>query len=116
MYAGNCNSCGRCCAALIPDSSGSLMEAHCLNLVVHKQIGQEQSSHCAAYEKRWLGMPIVMATAAGIGYYSRCKMNYPTKHDAVPPECSYKWESSDRQPKWSLGYTPKMGNLITEIW
>lgn len=57
-----------------------------------------------------------MVRKDGVGYYSRCLMTYPRKVDAIPPECSYKWEGSNKQPRWSLGYKPTLGNMVTEIW
>lgn len=52
-------------------------------------------------------MPIVMMREDGVAYKSNCYSTYPEKQDAVPPECSYKYEGEE-QPQWFLGYTPKL--------
>lgn len=136
-YVGDCNSCGRCCSGFI-FIEGKRIETRCENLVVAEPIGRPQATLCAVHGKRTLGMPIRMFLLVGHDkiklkprspgwstliadiinksyYISRCLSTYPRPQDAIPPECSYRWQENKPQPRWSVGYNPSLGNLISEI-
>jgi len=113
-YVGDCNSCGKCCSGFV-FIGGTRIETRCENLVVAERIGRPQATLCAVHGKRTLGMPIRMFLENGSSYQSRCLSTYPRPQDAIPPECSYRWQENKPQPKWSVGYKPSLGNLISEI-
>jgi len=117
-YTGECNGCGKCCTGDIFDpATGKFTTYYCENLVVAGPIGTPQATLCSVHNNRTLGMKVTYYTADGAGgYEGRCLSTYPREQDAIPPECSYSWQGSDKQPRWSIGYAPSLGNLISEIY
>ena len=108
-YTGDCNLCGRCCEITVNHIERGATVFRCSNLGVFDQIGIAGATLCMVWDKRWQGMPIVMVSEDGkIAFHSRCMMTYPRDTDAIPPECSYQWDSKEPQPKWHLGYAPGM--------
>jgi hypothetical protein len=62
---------------------------------------------CTMYEKRTLGMAILMCSEDMKFFYpSSCLTIYPRPQDAVPPECSYQWVSIEPPPQWNENYAP----------
>ena len=104
-YSGECNGCGRCCEATAYGIS-----FRCENLLQLDKLGKPGASECAVYATRTTGMPIMMVSPNGdYRYQSQCLPEYPRKHDAVPPECSYVWVSEiELAPKWHPGYSPSL--------
>ena len=115
-YTGDCNKCGACCTANVFIPSVGMVHARCENLVIGEAVGQSEATFCRAHEKIYVGMPIRMLFSNGSGFESRCLSSYPREQDAIPPECSYTWNSKEKQPRWSIGYAPSLGNLISEIY
>lgn len=115
-YAGECVSCGQCCTANVWIPTVGFMQARCENLLVAEGIGQPQSTVCVVHEKIYDGMAIKMKFPNGTTFESRCLGSYPRKQDAIPLECSYQWNSPTKQPKWTTGYMPKLGDLVTQIF
>lgn len=118
MYQGDCNGCGKCCTGLVFRSeTGAFVTAYCENLVVADRVGRPQATLCAVHGKRKIGMKVNFFLADGTGgYEGRCLSTYPREQDAIPPECSYTWRSDKPKPRWHVGYAPRLGNLVSEIW
>ena len=117
-YSGECSGCGKCCQGTVFNPElGKSLTFYCENLVISGPIGTPQATMCSIHSTRTLGMKVTYYTADGkSGYEGRCLSTYPREQDAIPPECSYSWQGSDKQPRWSIGYAPSLGNLISEIY
>ena len=105
MYVGDCNSCGACC---VTRKNGHYYR--CQNLGVMDRIGSPDATFCAVHKTRTEGMPIIMCEVGGSdAFIAACLASYPRPEDAIPPECSYRWEPGELvqlQPAWSIGYIP----------
>ncbi len=117
-YSGDCNGCGKCCTGMSWNpNEQKLVTVYCENLILGDKPGRPQATLCAIHKTRTLGMKVKFYTGDGEGSYEgECLSIYPRTQDAIPPECSYKWNSKEKQPRWSIGYAPSLGNLISEIY
>jgi uncharacterized cysteine cluster protein YcgN (CxxCxxCC family) len=117
-YSGDCNSCGKCCTGTTWNPhEQKLVTVYCENLILGETPGRPQATMCAAHKTKTLGMKVIFYTGDGVGSYEgQCLSIYPRTQDAIPPECSYKWQGNNKQPRWPIGYAPSLGNLISEIY